>query len=113
MSFTVQRTATFANWLRGLTDPVARSAILARLIRLELGNLGDCKNVGGKVVELRIDVGVGYRVTRRERVPLCSYCSVEGTSPRSRQTSSPHKRWCGLGRGKESRSEEKAYKEEA
>lgn len=60
--FTVERTGFFSAWLFELKDPKARAAIVARILRIELGNLGDVKNVGGKVSELRVDVGPGYRV---------------------------------------------------
>lgn len=36
--------------------------ILARIKRVEGGNLGDCEPVGEGVSELKIDVGPGYRV---------------------------------------------------
>ncbi len=45
-----------------LADPKARAAIAARIVRVELGNFGDVKGVGGKVSELRVDVGPGYCV---------------------------------------------------
>lgn len=60
--FTVERTKEFSDWLARLADPNGRAAIAARIVRVELGNLGDVKSVGGKVSELRIDVGPGYRV---------------------------------------------------
>lgn len=53
----------FADWLGELhADRRARAAILTRVDRLERGLLGDWKNVGGGVCELRVDYGPGYRV---------------------------------------------------
>ena len=40
----------------------ARSRILARLERLEVGNFGDCKFIRQGVSDLRIDWVPGYRV---------------------------------------------------
>ena len=62
LMFIVERTRTFSDWLFDLKDPRARAAIVSRILRVELGNLGDVKSVGGKVSELRVDVGPGYRV---------------------------------------------------
>jgi putative addiction module killer protein len=52
----------YTEWFGGLRDQMARTRIAARLRQIESGNLGDCKPVGEGVIELRIDVGVGYRV---------------------------------------------------
>ncbi|MCY4488344.1 MAG: type II toxin-antitoxin system RelE/ParE family toxin [Deltaproteobacteria bacterium] len=54
--------APFADWLRHLGDRRARNGIRVRIARLRLGNLGDYKSVGGGVLELRVDIGPGYRV---------------------------------------------------
>jgi putative addiction module killer protein len=49
-------------WLSELDDKKARARIAARLERVRLGNLGDCKPVGEGVSELRVNYGPEYRV---------------------------------------------------
>ena len=62
----VYRTAAekepFTDWLNSLRDPTTRRRILKRLLRIEQGNYGDFKPVGGGVNELRFFFGAGYRV---------------------------------------------------
>ena len=50
------------DWLDGLRDMRARIAILRRIDRVARGNFGDHRFCQEGVWELRIDVGVGYRV---------------------------------------------------
>ena len=50
------------DWVNALPDKMARAIIKTRLVRIEAGNLGDCKPVRDGVQELRIDYGPGYRV---------------------------------------------------
>jgi putative addiction module killer protein len=52
----------FETWLRRLKDDNAVARIVARIRRMEQGNLGDAKSVGAGVMELRIDYGPGYRI---------------------------------------------------
>jgi putative addiction module killer protein len=59
---TVQQTPDFQAWVRSVTDPVAFDAIAIRTVRIAAGLIGDAKSVGGKVSEIRIDVGQGYRL---------------------------------------------------
>jgi putative addiction module killer protein len=58
----VRQTAEFSNWLRRLKDDNAVARIIARIRRVEQGNLGDSRSVGAGVMEMRVDYGPGYRV---------------------------------------------------
>jgi putative addiction module killer protein len=51
----------FRDWLATL-DRVTRARVQARVVRFEMGNLGDHKSVGGGVREARIMFGPGYRI---------------------------------------------------
>ncbi len=57
----VVRTGEFDQWIRKLKDRAGRLRILKRIDRLVNGP-GDMKAVGNGVLELRLDVGPGYRV---------------------------------------------------
>ena len=62
----------------------AKARIVARIRRLELGNLGDAKSIGDKVSELRVDYGPGYRVyfTRKGRTIVVLLCGGDKGSQR-------------------------------
>lgn len=51
----------FREWLTTL-DRAARARIQARVLRFELGNLGDHKGVGAGIQEARVMFGPGYRL---------------------------------------------------
>ena len=58
----VRKTSIFATWLANLGDRNAKGRIVSRITRLEYGNAGDVRPVGGGVSEMRINYGPGYRV---------------------------------------------------
>ena len=60
--FEIRRTAKFDAWLTSLKDRIGQKHVIARLTRLSGGHWGDCKPVGGEVVELRIHAGPRYRI---------------------------------------------------
>ena len=62
--------APFTRWLETLTDTRSRAVIKARLLRVQAGNLGDCKPLRDGVQELRIDHGPGYRVYLSRQGPV-------------------------------------------
>jgi putative addiction module killer protein len=74
--YKIYTTEEFRSWFSKLRDLRASMRIQARLRRLELGNVGDAKPVGGGVSELRIDYGPGYRiffVQRGDRIAILLY----------------------------------------
>ena len=50
------------DWLADLRDARARAKLEIRFRRVSLGSFGDIKPVGEGVLELREDIGPGYRV---------------------------------------------------
>ena len=60
--YVVRQTREYAAWFRNIREKVVQSRIVARIERVQLGNLGDVKSVGDGVHELRLDFGPGYRV---------------------------------------------------
>jgi|SRR3954468_11923172 len=83
MPTTVQ-TERFAQWAAALRDEKVRRRIAARITLLEGGHYGDAKPVGGKVIELRIDHGPGYRlyVTARGQELVILLCGGDKSSQR-------------------------------
>ncbi len=78
----VVETDVYSEWFAGLRDLRARGRIVARTVRLSLGNIGDAKSLGDGVSELRIDYGPGYRVyfTRRGRLVVLLLCGGDKSS---------------------------------
>ena len=58
----VRQTREFSAWLHRLRDAKAAARIVARIRRMEKGNPGDSKSVGGSILEMRVDYGPGYRI---------------------------------------------------
>ncbi|WP_180898519.1 type II toxin-antitoxin system RelE/ParE family toxin [Martelella soudanensis] len=58
----VLQTGAFSAWLSDLRDREARARIIARIRRIEQGNLGDVKSLGNGLGEVRIHHGPGYRL---------------------------------------------------
>ena len=58
----VETTQTFEDWLASLRDRDAVAIVVARIVRLRRGLMGDVKYMGSGVSELRIHHGPGYRV---------------------------------------------------
>ena len=58
----VEKTEQFDKWFRKLKDIQVKARILARIKKIELGNLGDYKSLRGGLFEIRFTFGSGYRV---------------------------------------------------
>jgi len=59
---TAARRIPFLEWLESLRELSARAIVRTRLDRVRLGDLGDCRSLGGGLHELRIGFGPGFRV---------------------------------------------------
>jgi len=69
MTNEIRYTEVYLAWYEALRDVNVIARIGVRLKRIQGGNMGDVKPVGGGVSEIRIDYGAGYRIyfTMRER----------------------------------------------
>lgn len=66
----------FWEWQKSLKDLKGKVAVLTRLNRIRVGNLGDWKTLAKNVCELRISYGPGYRIyfgreSERKIIVLC------------------------------------------
>ena len=73
----IRQTEDFRIWLAKLKDRRAAFQIARRIDRASIGHLGDVKTVGGRVSEMRIAFGPGYRVyfTRRGNEIIILLCA--------------------------------------
>ncbi len=60
--YTIKRTAEFDEWFASVRDGVTRRRLVARLRKAQLGNLGDIKQLGAGVFEMRENFGPGWRL---------------------------------------------------
>jgi putative addiction module killer protein len=72
----IQSSVEFDQWIDTLRDRRAAAKVFDRIQRLEEGNPGDIKSVGGGILEMRINYGPGYRVyyTQRGSVIVLLLC---------------------------------------
>ena len=82
--FTILQTRKFLDWLSDLGDRRASARITMRMERMEGGHLGDVRDLGGGVTEMRIDHGPGYRVyfVRRGAEVVILLCGGDKSSQR-------------------------------
>lgn len=80
----VGRTDVFNKWFERLRDENAQARIARRIDRLEAGNPGDMRFVGGGVSEMRIDYGPGYRLytARHGNALILLLCGGDKSSQR-------------------------------
>ncbi len=60
--YIIKSTPQFSDWFDGLKDRVTKQRLNARLRKAMQGNLGDVKQVGDGVFEMREHFGSGWRM---------------------------------------------------
>ncbi|HQS84783.1 MAG: addiction module killer protein [Alphaproteobacteria bacterium 16-39-46] len=84
----------FTKWLETL-EIKTQVRIRNRLVRMELGHLGDVKSIGDGIFELRIFFGPGYRLyfgTKKSQI-IILLCGGDKSS-QNRDILNARKYWC-------------------
>jgi putative addiction module killer protein len=68
--YAVIQIPAFADWLRAIKDRPTQVRLMKRLRKAQLGNLGDVKQVGSGVWEMREFFGPGWRMYYIQRGEL-------------------------------------------
>lgn len=68
--YTVIQIPAFSDWLRAIKDRPTQVRLMKRLRKAQLGNLGDVKQVGSGVWEMREFFGPGWRMYYIQRGEL-------------------------------------------
>ena len=68
--YTVIQIPAFSDWLRAIKDRPTQVRLMKRLRKAQLGNLGDVKQVGNGVWEMREFFGPGWRMYYIQRGDL-------------------------------------------
>ncbi|BBU69082.1 type II toxin-antitoxin system RelE/ParE family toxin [Fluviibacter phosphoraccumulans] len=68
--YTVIQIPAFSDWLRAIKDRQTQVRLMKRLRKAQLGNLGDVKQVGSGVWEMREFFGPGWRMYYVQRGDL-------------------------------------------
>ena len=68
--YTVIQIPAFSDWLRAIKDRSVQVRLMKRLRKAQLGNLGDVKQVGSGVWEMREFFGPGWRMYYIQRGEL-------------------------------------------
>lgn len=80
--YQIRYTDIFEAWLGELQDLKGKARILARLESARLGNLGDCKSLGGGLQEMRVHFGPGYRLyfALKQKMMIVLLCGGDKSS---------------------------------
>ena len=62
MEYKIITTNVFDDWFAELKDIRSKARIITRFDRVRMGNLGDYKNIGGGLYEMRFFFGPGFRI---------------------------------------------------
>ncbi len=68
--YTVIQIPAFSDWLKAIKDRQTQVRLMKRLRKAQLGNLGDVKQVGSGVWEMREFFGPGWRMYYVQRGEL-------------------------------------------